>query len=267
MAVITVAMRTEISQLYVSLFGRAPDSDGLGFWVSSYAGGNTIAKIAQSMYETTPARTYYPLYATPSEVVTTFYSNVLGRAPDAEGLAFWVNEFKNAATPGTFFAKLVSNVVNYSGTDADGLSSQSLFNNKVTVAQFYGENGGTIAGATSALSGVTAVASTVDTAKAYSGGVFTAPYTGYYQWNISIYFSTTVTLNSGSFFQIGNLTDTTKTVIAMADSWTGSYFHYSTVVEATAGDTIAFVIRQVSGATIDVTSGSRLTIHRVSIGA
>jgi len=166
MAAITVAMRTEISQLYVSLFGRAPDSDGLGFWVSSYAGGNTIAKIAQSMYETTPARTYYPLYATPSEVVTTFYSNVLGRAPDAEGLAFWVNEFKNAATPGTFFAKLVSNVVNYSGTDADGLSSQSLFNNKVTVAQFYGENGGTIAGATSALSGVTAVASTVDTAKA-----------------------------------------------------------------------------------------------------
>ena len=166
MAVITVAMRTEISQLYVSLFGRAPDSDGLGFWVSSYAGGNTIAKIAQSMYETTPARTYYPLYATPSEVVTTFYSNVLGRAPDAEGLAFWVNEFNNAATPGTFFAKLVSNVVNYSGTDADGLSSQSLFNNKVTVAQFYGENGGTIAGATSALSGVTAVASTVDTAKA-----------------------------------------------------------------------------------------------------
>jgi len=108
---------------------------------------------------------------------------------------------------------------------------------------------------------------TVDTANAYSGGVFTAPYTGYYQWNISIYFSTTVTLNSGSFFQIGNLTDTTKSVIAMADSWTGSYFHYSTVVEATAGDTIAFVIRQVSGATIDVTSGSRLTIHRVSIGA
>jgi len=107
---------------------------------------------------------------------------------------------------------------------------------------------------------------TVDTANAYSGGVFTAPYTGYYQWNISIYFSTTVTLNSGSFFQIGNLTDSSKTVIAMADSWTGSYFHYSTVVEATAGDTIAFVIRQVSGATIDVSSGSRLTIHRVSIG-
>jgi len=165
MAAITVAMRTEISQLYVSLFGRAPDSDGLGFWVSSYAGGNTLAKIAQSMYETSPARAYYPLFATPSEIVTTFYANVLGRAPDAEGLAFWVNEFNSAATPGTFFAKLVSNVVNYNGTDEAGLTSQSLFNNKVAVAQFYGENGGTVAGATAALTGVTSDASTVDTAK------------------------------------------------------------------------------------------------------
>jgi hypothetical protein len=165
MAAITVAMRTEISQLYVSLFGRAPDSEGLGFWVSSYAGGNTLAKIAQSMYETSPARAYYPLFATPSEIVTTFYANVLGRAPDAEGLAFWVNEFNSAATPGTFFAKLVSNVVNYNGTDEAGLTSQSLFNNKVAVAQFYGENGGTVAGATAALTGVTSDASTVDTAK------------------------------------------------------------------------------------------------------
>ena len=165
MAAITVAMRTEISQLYVSLFGRAPDNEGLGFWVSSLAGGNTIAKIAQSMYETAPARAYYPLYATPSEVVTTFYTNVLGRAPDAEGLAFWVKEFNNAVSPGTFFAKLISNVVNYSGTDAAGLVSKSLFTNKVAVGQFYGESGGTIAGAAAALTGVTAVAASVDTAK------------------------------------------------------------------------------------------------------
>jgi len=165
MPAITVAMRTEISQLYVSLFGRAPDNEGLGFWVSSLAGGNTIAKIAQSMYETAPARAYYPLYATPSEVVTTFYTNVLGRAPDAEGLAFWVNEFNNAVSPGTFFAKLISNVVNYSGTDAAGLVSKSLFTNKVAVGQFYGESGGTIAGAAAALTGVTAVAASVDTAK------------------------------------------------------------------------------------------------------
>jgi hypothetical protein len=166
MPAITVAMRTEISQLYVSLFGRAPDGEGLGFWVKSYSDGNTLAKIAQSMYETAPARAYYPLFATPTEVVTTFYTNVLGRAPDAEGLAFWVKEYNASATQGAFFEKLISNVVNYNGTDAAGVTSKSLFSNKVAVAQYYGEQNGNVAGATTALNGVTAVAATVDTAKA-----------------------------------------------------------------------------------------------------
>jgi hypothetical protein len=118
------------------------------------------------MYETSPARAYYPLFATTSEVVTTFYTNVLGRAPDAEGLAFWIAEYNSAKTQGDFFSKLISNVVNYTGTDEAGLASKALFTNKVDVAQYYGEQGGTIAGATAALSGVTAVASTVDAAKA-----------------------------------------------------------------------------------------------------
>jgi hypothetical protein len=104
---------------------------------------------------------------------------------------------------------------------------------------------------------------TVDTAGAYSPGVFTAPYTGYYQVNLSIYFSTTVTLNPGSFFLI----DSNPDVVIFSGAWTGSYLHYSTVVPATAGDAIGFVFRQVSGAAIDISSGSRLTIHRVSIGA
>ena len=165
MPAITVAMRTEISQLYVSLFGRAPDGEGLGFWVSSYANGNSIAKIAQSMYEVPAARAYYPLFATPTEVVTTFYTNVLGRAPDTEGLAFWVKEYNNLSQ-GAFFEKLISTVVNYSGTDAAGVASKSLFVNKVAVAQYYGEQNGTVAGATAALNGVTSAAASVDTAKA-----------------------------------------------------------------------------------------------------
>ena len=107
---------------------------------------------------------------------------------------------------------------------------------------------------------------TVDTANAYANGVFTAPYTGYYQFNVSIYFSTSVTLNSGSFFLIDNSSDSTKRVTIMQDAWSGRYLHYSTVVQATAGDSIScFVLRNASGANIELASGCRLTIHRVSI--
>jgi len=159
-------MRTQVSQLYVSLFGRAPDTEGLGFWVTALAGGMTMAEVAQSMYDTTPARAYYPAFATNQEIISTFYKNVLGRAADAEGLAFWTAKLDAATSKGAVFAELINNVVTYTGTDAAGLKSAALFANKVTVAQYFGETVGTVSAATTALTGVTEDAATVTTAKA-----------------------------------------------------------------------------------------------------
>jgi hypothetical protein len=105
---------------------------------------------------------------------------------------------------------------------------------------------------------------TVDTANSYSADTFTVPYTGYYQVNLSIYFSTSVTLSSGSLFIDTNL-DNAKVVTIFDGAWSGSYLHYSTVIPATTGDSVRIAIRQVSGASIDLASGCRLTIHRVSI--
>jgi hypothetical protein len=107
---------------------------------------------------------------------------------------------------------------------------------------------------------------TVDTASAFSPGTFTVPYTGYYQVNLSVYFSTTVTLSSGSFLTIDTNLDGNKAVPIFNGAWTGSYIHYSTVIPAAAGDAVRVAIRSASvSGDIDVSSGSRLTIHRVSI--
>ena len=106
---------------------------------------------------------------------------------------------------------------------------------------------------------------TVDTAGAFSPGTFTAPYTGYYQINMSVYFSTTLSLTSTSFLLIDTNLDFTKQVRIIDGGWTGSYLHYSTVIPATAGDAIRVAFRQVSGGDVEISSGSRLTIHRVSI--
>lgn len=164
---ITVAMRTEVSQLYVALFGRAPDGDGLGFWTQLRDQGQSLTQIANTMYATTPARTYFPSFLTNGEIIASFYVNVLGRTGDAEGLAFWTAKLNAAgATPGSVIAEMINVVANYTGTDAAGIVSKDLFNNKVSVAQYYGEKNGTVAGATGALTGVTNVASTVTTAKA-----------------------------------------------------------------------------------------------------
>ena len=167
---ITTQMRTDVSQLYVALFGRAPDGEGLGYWVSQLDAGKSIVDIANAMYGTAPARTYYPSYLTNQEIVGNFYTNVLGRTADAEGLAYWTDKLNAAgATPGSVIAEIIGVVANYTGTDPAGLKSAALFKNKVQVAQWYGEQNGNIAGATSILSGVTEDPATVEAAK--TGGV------------------------------------------------------------------------------------------------
>jgi hypothetical protein len=105
---------------------------------------------------------------------------------------------------------------------------------------------------------------TVDTANAYSDSTFTAPYTGYYQINLTVRFTATVVLIPGSFLLIDTNLDNTKQVSIINGNWTGSYVSYSTVIPATVGDSIRVAFRQVSGADITIASG-RLTIHRVSI--
>ncbi len=162
---VTVEMRTEVSQLYVALFGRAPDAEGLGFWTQALADGASMTDIANSMYATDPARSYYPLFLTNAEIVTSFYVNVLGRAPDAEGLAYWTAKLNApGATPGSVIVDIIDVVANYTGTDPDGLESAALFANKVEAAQWYGENGGGVANASHFLSTITVDHSTVDDA-------------------------------------------------------------------------------------------------------
>lgn len=162
---VTVEMRTQVSQLYVALFGRAPDSEGLAFWTQMLANGTSVEDVADTMYATDPARSYYPLWMTNQEIIASFYLNVLGRPADAEGLTYWTNKLNAAgATPGSVIQEMIDVVVNYTGTDPDGIKSAALFANKVEVAQYYGEHGGDVEGATAILVGVTDDPATVDEA-------------------------------------------------------------------------------------------------------
>ncbi|MFA7279385.1 MAG: DUF4214 domain-containing protein [Sterolibacterium sp.] len=174
---ITAAMRTTVTQLYAALFNRAPDSDGLGYWVQQLDSGTSTADVAKAMYDTTPARTYYPLWYSNEQIAGQFYTNLLGRTADTDGLAYWSGEL--ATKPlGTVLTSFLDAVVGYTSDptatgydatlDALALSSQSLFNNKVTVGQYFAEtlrsNDTTLAAAI--LTGVTTAASSVTAAEA-----------------------------------------------------------------------------------------------------
>ena len=173
---ITTQMRTDVANLYVALFGRAPERDGLGYWVQQLDAGKTVAQVAQEMYNTSPARATYPEFLTNEEVIGRFYTNVLGRTADAEGLAYWTAKLTAGQSKGSVIAEMITAVTSFTGTGDDALSvaardSKALFTNKVTVGLYYAVDlgGNDVAAATAVLANVTKEAASVDAAKQTAG--------------------------------------------------------------------------------------------------
>ncbi|MCM2264092.1 MAG: DUF4214 domain-containing protein [Desulfuromonadales bacterium] len=77
-----------VVRLYFASFLRAPDFDGLMFWLDAFAAGMTYPQIAE-LFAASPE--FIDLYGALSNeaFVTQVYLNVYQRQPDADGLAYW----------------------------------------------------------------------------------------------------------------------------------------------------------------------------------
>lgn len=81
----------QIVRLYKSVFGRAPDAEGLAFWTAQYAGGTSLESIASSFTESPEWNSRYGAELSNGAFVDAIYQNVLGRAGDPEGRRFWLD--------------------------------------------------------------------------------------------------------------------------------------------------------------------------------
>jgi SpoIID/LytB domain protein len=79
-----------LQRLYTAYFLRAPDAGGFAYWTNELNGGRSLANIS-GYFAGSPefVGRYGPLDN--SAFVDLIYSNVLGRAPDAGGKAYWVD--------------------------------------------------------------------------------------------------------------------------------------------------------------------------------
>jgi hypothetical protein len=85
-----------VARLYFAYFLRIPDYGGLTFWIGQFKAGTPLANISQA-FATSPEFTgRYGALSNPA-FVTLVYNNVLGRAPDAGGLAFWTGQLDSGA--------------------------------------------------------------------------------------------------------------------------------------------------------------------------
>ena len=82
-------MGAQVYRLYQAMFNRNPDEDGLVYWAETVNGQVSIEEIASFFISSAEFTTLYGNNPSTGEFVTALYLNVLGRAPDSEGQAFW----------------------------------------------------------------------------------------------------------------------------------------------------------------------------------
>ncbi len=77
-----------VARLYFAYFLRVPDYDGINFWINFYRSGNALESVSNYFTQSAEFQSAYGALNN-TQFVTLVYNNVLGRAPDAPGLAFW----------------------------------------------------------------------------------------------------------------------------------------------------------------------------------
>jgi len=86
-----------VSGLYQSLLGRAPDAAGLQYFQNQLQSGKSVQDITNAI-KASPEYTQRNPTATATQTndpISNLYQQVLGRAPDAAGLAYWNQQLKS----------------------------------------------------------------------------------------------------------------------------------------------------------------------------
>lgn len=138
-ASVSSSQLSDLTDLYVAYFDRAPDALGLYYWASRVSDGMTFEEIAKSFAVQHEALLHYGTTTTATEFVTKVYDNVLGRAPDASGLQYWVNELQAERVSQEDF--ILAFIGGARAPTGSALDAQTLAN-KNAVGQDYAVNEG-----------------------------------------------------------------------------------------------------------------------------
>ena len=158
--------QTAVESLYVAYFGRPADPNGLSnFAAALQAAGapTTVAGLAQAYASNATVKNLIDSFGTSAEsqklygggtttaFVTAVFQNVLGRAPQAAGLSFWVDAIDSGqVSQGDAALSIMAGAL--ANTTAQGLIDAQLVNNRLSAAGYFtaAATAGTYTGATAA---------------------------------------------------------------------------------------------------------------------
>ena len=123
---------TQVSQLYVTLFGRASEGNGNTYWMTAQP---DMTKTADVMLTTDAAKTYFgSTLADNKAFIEHIYLNALNKTytQDKAGIDYWVAELDGGKSPG----EVVTAMIDATQAPENVGSAQELFNNKVEVSNY-----------------------------------------------------------------------------------------------------------------------------------
>lgn len=125
--------QNQVAELYIVFFGRAPDADGMNYWVQALSNGSTINEIAAGFAKSEEFQSTYGSLSS-SDAIHQFYQNALNREADADGLAFWLNKLQQGHT----FAEIALGKIEtaFAGGDKVHPEDTAIVRNKVEIAKY-----------------------------------------------------------------------------------------------------------------------------------
>lgn len=123
--------KTHVAELYAALMNRCVDHGGMQYWAQQLQ-TQSVETVAQTIV----AITAYGAMSN-NDFVDNLYVNALGRHADSSGLAYWTTELNSGYNKGTVLTQIITAVGGYTGTDTSAIYSHNLFENKVSIGQYF----------------------------------------------------------------------------------------------------------------------------------
>jgi len=167
--------KSEIVELYVATFNRAPDAAGLNYWMgvgTPATTATTVIEVANAMIASPEMAAKYPSTQTTEQFIEAMYQNLFGRAADAAGLAYWKDKIDGTNTAGNNAtnetipkANMIKALIDGAKASTGSTTDAAVLANKTAVGTAFADAGlNDVAQATSIMSGVTSDAATKDAA-------------------------------------------------------------------------------------------------------
>ena len=137
--------QAQVAQLYVALFNRAAEGEGLRNWIADGA-NKTMAQVADTMLQAPAVKTYFNgAIDNDRDFVEMIYKNILGKdySQDPNGIDSWVLHLQLGHTRGETLVKLFEVAQSAIAKAADPVAAK-VFENKTEISAYMAQKIGSI---------------------------------------------------------------------------------------------------------------------------